>query len=456
MKKNQFDISVWFTVVLLSGASFGANSADHDIDGQKVFQSVSKSIVVVKTFSKNSKLMKFGSGIVSSKGVITTNCHVILGGSSIRVSIQGADSDAYLHSGDIKKDLCSLKSDIQAPPITSIRSATSLKIGEAVYAIGAPKGMELSFSNGIVSQLRGGGDPLIQTTAAISEGSSGGGLFDSKSNLIGVTSFKIVGGESINFAAPATWILNLPKITFEELNASFTQEKVTHSIALIKEKQFKAAVSFCENWRNEDPELFQPYFCLGMAHQRNGQVAESISAFKKVVSLHPQHSQAWLMLAVDFSMQEKFSEAIIAGNESLKIDPNDSNAWAIIGRWYSLVGNHEQGVFYLQKALSIKESAQDYRYLAFLYMAIDIQNRLKNQDHKPDYYLQLGAYKKALSIEPNNPENYLEILRLLDLLGLCEESLVIFKKLTNIDKFSSLQYLEKSKTQHKTNCLLAD
>jgi len=57
--------------------------------------------------------------------------------------------------------------------------AALLKIGVAVYAVGAPKGLELSLSDGIVSALRGDSPPLIQTTAAaISHGSSGGGLFD--------------------------------------------------------------------------------------------------------------------------------------------------------------------------------------------------------------------------------------------------------------------------------------
>ena len=53
-------------------------------------------------------------------------------------------------------------------------------MGEPVYAVGAPQGLELSLSEGIVSQLRGGPPPLIQTTVAISQGSSGGGLFNAE------------------------------------------------------------------------------------------------------------------------------------------------------------------------------------------------------------------------------------------------------------------------------------
>jgi S1-C subfamily serine protease len=60
---------------------------------------------------------------------------------------------------------------------------SKLKVGEPVYAVGAPHGLELSLSEGIVAQLRGGNPPLIQTTAAVSPGSSGGGFFNADGEL---------------------------------------------------------------------------------------------------------------------------------------------------------------------------------------------------------------------------------------------------------------------------------
>ena len=58
----------------------------------------------------------------------------------------------------------------------------------------------------LVAQLRGGPPPLIQTTAAISPGSSGGGLFDGEGRLVGLTTFYLEGGQSLNFAMPVEWI----------------------------------------------------------------------------------------------------------------------------------------------------------------------------------------------------------------------------------------------------------
>ncbi len=91
--------------------------------------------------------------------------------------------------------------DDQFSPVPRIRSFDSLKVGETVIAIGAPSGFSNTLSTGIVSQLRVlDGQKLVQTTAAISGGSSGGGLFDDKGNLIGITTFKIRDAESLNFA----------------------------------------------------------------------------------------------------------------------------------------------------------------------------------------------------------------------------------------------------------------
>ncbi len=86
----------------------------------------------------------------------------------------------------------------------------------AVYAIGNPKGLDLTLSAGLVSSLRRnptGQLVLIQTSAAISGGSSGGGLFDDSGRLIGLTTIGSVGADTqnLNFAVPSEWIAELPQ-----------------------------------------------------------------------------------------------------------------------------------------------------------------------------------------------------------------------------------------------------
>ena len=80
----------------------------------------------------------------------------------------------------------------------------TLEIGETVYAIGNPQRLELTVSDGLLSGKRSAGElRLVQTTAPISPGSSGGGLFDSRGNLVGITTSTRRDAQNINFAIPA-------------------------------------------------------------------------------------------------------------------------------------------------------------------------------------------------------------------------------------------------------------
>jgi len=75
------------------------------------------------------------------------------------------------------------------------------KVGERVFTLGSPLQLEGTLSEGVVSGLRTeDGTALVQTTAAISPGSSGGGLFDSGAKLIGITTFTLRNGQALNFA----------------------------------------------------------------------------------------------------------------------------------------------------------------------------------------------------------------------------------------------------------------
>ena len=85
--------------------------------------------------------------------------------------------------------------------ITMNRRYTEIRVGERVYAIGCPSGLDLTLSEGLVSGLRRkDGIAYVQTSASISPGSSGGALLDEYGNLIGITSFYLKDAQNLNFA----------------------------------------------------------------------------------------------------------------------------------------------------------------------------------------------------------------------------------------------------------------
>jgi S1-C subfamily serine protease len=106
-------------------------------------------------------------------------------------------------AADESRDTCLLKINSKLPFVGNAMSLAKVDIGSVAYALGNPQGLNLTFSNGIISGIRRvAGRDFIQTTAPISKGSSGGALIDDKGNLLGITTFYLQGGQAMNFAIP--------------------------------------------------------------------------------------------------------------------------------------------------------------------------------------------------------------------------------------------------------------
>jgi serine protease Do len=168
--------------------------------------------VTVESQDARGVMLSFGSGVVIAPGEIITNCHVVRDGVPLVVKKDGRSSPAYLHFSDKARDLCQLQASQAASftrPVRAIMAMSDLRVGQRVYAIGAPRGLELTLSDGLISGLRhsaSGSVQLIQTTAPVSAGSSGGGLFDQDGQLIGITTFILKESQNLNFAVPAMWV----------------------------------------------------------------------------------------------------------------------------------------------------------------------------------------------------------------------------------------------------------
>jgi serine protease Do len=134
-----------------------------------------------------------------------TNYHVVDGQRFVFVEQGDKFLRATVVAGDKEGDRCVLAVEGEVlERVAGLRSFDELHVGEQVYTIGSPSGLESTLGQGIVSGLRKiAGRHLVQTTAPISPGSSGGGLFDSYGNLVGITSFLLKNSEDLNFAIAA-------------------------------------------------------------------------------------------------------------------------------------------------------------------------------------------------------------------------------------------------------------
>ena len=177
-----------------------------------------------------------GSGILLGNGLVLTNHHVIdefKYGSAYSIDDQIYEIEGVVVSDELKDlALIKLKQNVQASKV-SFRRYEDLNKGEKVVAIGNPKGLQNTVSEGIVSALRVENNvKKIQQTAQITNGSSGGGLFDMKGNLIGVTTSGIKEASAdLNFS-----------VSINELDPWKSFFNLTHSQLRVKPLEIPAPV----------------------------------------------------------------------------------------------------------------------------------------------------------------------------------------------------------------------
>ena len=161
-----------------------------------------RSVVIVENFNEDGEKVGQGSGYMcATNGIVITNYHVIRGATSL--TVRGPSKESLrvesILGYSIENDVAALQVAASLPMLES-EILEPVKVGDRVVAIGAPLGLESTVSEGIVSALRdAGGTHIIQTTASISPGSSGGPLLDEYGKVIGLTTATVRDGQNLNF-----------------------------------------------------------------------------------------------------------------------------------------------------------------------------------------------------------------------------------------------------------------
>ena len=197
-------------------------------DGGAVYGKVARSVgmVIVSTLEGNA--IGSASAVTVSSQTMVTNKHVAIPKHRYHVIVNGAQHEAFVTTCDNVQDLCLLHVPGLAAPPVEFADAARLNVGDRVYTIGAPNEMsnvmgvayatkqkgpgavQLTLGEGLITALRPVEDGnIIQTNAAISGGSSGGGLFDNNGRLVGITTFYMAHGQSLNMALPVNWVERL-------------------------------------------------------------------------------------------------------------------------------------------------------------------------------------------------------------------------------------------------------
>ena len=181
----------------------------------EVSEKVSPAVFYIEVYDSHGDATSSGSGFfIASEGVAVTNYHVIDGSYSAKITT--IDGEKYTVTNVVAYDealdvaiIRVSKTAASGKKVSGFSTVTmadsdKIKAGQVVYALGSPVGLQNTISNGIISNVNQvvDGTSFIQTTAAISHGSSGGALVDEHGEVLGITSAGIVEAQNIGFVIP--------------------------------------------------------------------------------------------------------------------------------------------------------------------------------------------------------------------------------------------------------------
>lgn len=197
------------TLIQELNGSIQKKSADSSkkLSSNEIAKLLKPSIVYIDVFNSDGNELGTASGVIaSSDGKIFTNYHVIDGASSAKITLSdGRVLDVANISGyDPKYDAVVLKVNANDLQPAKFNLSTSAQIGDEIYTIGNPMGLEDTISDGLISTINRvvDGETYIQISAPISPGSSGGALINEQGEVIGITTAGLIDGQDLNFAIP--------------------------------------------------------------------------------------------------------------------------------------------------------------------------------------------------------------------------------------------------------------
>jgi len=375
--------SLILTVLLIVFSATPALSSEPE---NRTFTNMLASVVQVTArfpFGDNNNLINIsqGSGVAISENLVITNCHVLSGGLKFIVSTGKGTAPGLLTAVNIDADLCALEvPDLHSLSVRPAQLSRSLPpLGAPVYAVGAPSGLDQTLSEGIVSGKRtwdlvglrfNRTVPVVQTTASISLGSSGGGLFDRDGKMVGIVTFMFGERGNLNFAVSAEEVtrtiqaspktgsailkrLNAVRDTMQELNTFDEKEAY-----LGKDKEhwqhrfnvFSLAVAIDLPEHLKDPKSIDDYSYRML----------EVSRLLNDRSDNPE-LEGFVMSGQE--IREGFAQALVWAEYARSINPDIPEPYLMLAQIYRAAGRNDQETKQLlMEAYERRELAEHFLY----------------------------------------------------------------------------------------------
>ena len=383
----------WLAALAAVAVSAPAAAATAEV----VFERAAPSIVVVERLDTSGRRDRFASGVVIGANRVVTACHAVAHTAAVQIRRGEAHFPAVLEYADAERDLCQLAVEKLAAPAVKIANILELKVGQRVYAIGTPKGLELTLSEGLISSLRPRAHSfVIQTSAAMSRGSSGGGLFDEEARLVGVAAFQFAKGQNLNFAVPASWAKEIASRARENWTRAGFKETADRPLgaqllAMMDLGNWEEALRMAREWTRREPTDALPRHAMGRAYLGLGRSEDAVAALRSALKIRPDFTRGWLDLGTAEAAAGEPGLALTAFTEAVQRDEKLAGAWRGRGIALTSLQRYPEAVEDLRRAVTLNTGNDEaWQALAAAHVA---EGRLD---------LAAAACRKALKLNPES------------------------------------------------------
>ena len=348
----------------------------------------------------------FGSGFFVGDNLIATNYHVIEGAARGTAKLVGQFS-TYTIEGvtatDQTNDLALLKVTVSGIKPLPLGNSSDVKIGETVYVAGNPKGLEGTFSDGIISSRRDQDTKeRLQMTAPISPGSSGGPVLNSKGEVIGVSFMTLVGGQNLNFAIPSRYLTELlteskPAKPLAEGNRSISAETYfTWGNMKYNLGDYKGAIADYDSAIRLKPDYATAYYNRGLAKGKLGQHFAAIADYDSAIRLKPDDANAYNNRGIVKSNLGQHFAAIADFDSAIRLKPDDADVYYNRGTAKGKLGQHFAAIADYDSTIRLNPDHAD------AYNNRGIAKRALGQ-----HFDAIADYDSAIRLKPDDAQAYL-------------------------------------------------
>ena len=202
-----------------------------ELSAEQIYAKCVPAVFLIEVYDNYGNLYGTGSGFfIDSAGTAVTNFHVIYGSSSAKVTVTDTNGGTRtygvlgVYDWNQEEDWAILKIDGSGFSWLRFGDPATVVGGATVYALGSPLGLDASISQGLISNPARtvDGQVYIQTSAAISPGSSGGALLNKYGEVIGITSAAFEEGQNLNLAIPVSKLSHIRRDSVTPIGETYT------------------------------------------------------------------------------------------------------------------------------------------------------------------------------------------------------------------------------------------